>query len=243
MNSKKAWFLLLPSLMLILIFNVQCRTSTDPITREQLIIQTIYKQSQQYHYAPAKIDDEFSKKAFKDFIDNMDAGKRFLTKKDLNSLEKYEKLLDDYFIEGNLEFLNKFEEIIQKSFDKTETYYKEILKTDLFESKDETINLDSEKRSFSSDDKDLKETWRKNIKYDFYSRYYEAMEDLEKDKKTRSKDSIVYDILKDIRESYETYFDRLRKTKESERFEVYVNSLLHIYDPHTEYFNPKEKEA
>ena len=114
MNSKKAWFLLLPSLILILIFNAQCRTNTDPITREQLIIQTVYKQSQQYHYAPAKIDDEFSKKAFKDFIDNMDAGKRFLTKKDLKALDKYETLLDNYFIEGNLEFLNKFEEIIQK---------------------------------------------------------------------------------------------------------------------------------
>lgn len=242
MNSKKAWFLFLPSLMLVLIFSAHCRNATDPTTREQLILQIVYKQSQQYHFSPIKIDDTFSKEAFKDFVDNMDSGKRFITKKDLSTLEKYKTQLDEFFKEGNLEFFDKFQDILLKSIDKTEKYYKEILETDLFQSKDESINMDVEKRDWPSDDKDLKETWRKNIKYDFFSRYYDAMEDLEKDKKTRSKDSMIYDIKKDIRESYENYFDRLRKTKTSDRFEVYVNSLLHVYDPHTEYFSPNDKE-
>ena len=66
------------------------------------------------------------------------------------------------------------------------------------------------------------------------------MEDLEKDKKTRPKDSIA--DIKKISESYENYFERIRKTRDGDRFEVYVNSLLHVYDPYTEYFSPKDKE-
>ncbi|MFN8332698.1 MAG: hypothetical protein U0T81_16030 [Saprospiraceae bacterium] len=82
----------------------------------------------------------------------------------------------------------------------------------------------------------------KKYPINFFNRYYEAMEDLEKDKKTRPKDSIIADIKKDIRESYENYFERIRKARDADRFEVYVNSLLHVYDPHTEYFSPKDKE-
>lgn len=242
MNSKKAWFLIIPSIMVVLILSAHCRSNTDPITREQLILQTLYKQSQQYHYAPIKIDDEFSKKAFQDFLNNMDSGKRFLTKKDLRSLDNYKTLLDDQFREGSIEFYNKFTEILLKSFDKTEAYYKEILASDLFQSKDETMVVDPDKRDWSADDKELKEQWRKNIKYDFYSRYYEAMEDLEKTKISKAKDSTIIDIKKDIMESYDSYFERLRNAKDGERFEIYVNSLLHLYDPHTEYFSPKEKE-
>ena len=129
-----------------------------------------------------------------------------------------------------------------KSLDKTEAYYKEILNTDLMDSKDESIIIDPDKRDYATDDKDLKEVWRRNIRYDFFNRYYEAMEDLEKDKKTRPKDSIIAEIKKDIRESYENYFERIRKARDADRFEVYVNSLLHVYDPHTEYFSPKDKE-
>ena len=243
MNSKKAWFIFFPFIMVALIFSVQCRTSSDSISREQLIIQTLFKQSQNFHYNPVKVDDDFSKKAFHDFLDNMDPGKRFLTKKDLQSIEKYKTLLDDYFKNGSLEFLQNFHEILMRSVNKTEAYYKDILSQDLLQgSSNETIEIDPEKREWASDDKELKKLWNQSIRYDFNSRYYEAMSDLEKDKKTRPQDSIVMEIKKDIQESYENYFERIRSSKESDRFEVYVNTLLHLYDPHTEYFSPRDKE-
>ncbi len=243
MNSKKAWFIFFPFIMVALIFSVQCRTSSDSISREQLIIQTLFKQSQNFHYNPVKVDDDFSKKAFHDFLDNMDPGKRFLTKKDLQSIEKYKTLLDDYFKNGSLEFLQNFHEILMRSVNKTEAYYKDILSQDLLQgSSNETIEIDPEKREWASDDKELKKLWNQSIRYDFNSRYYEGMSDLEKDKKTRPMDSIVMEIKKDIQESYENYFERIRSSKESDRFEVYVNTLLHLYDPHTEYFSPRDKE-
>lgn len=242
MNSKKAWTLMIPSLVLVLILNAHCRTVSDSVGREDLILQILYKQSQQFHYSPVKVDDEFSKKVFHDFIENMDPGKRFLNRKEIASFEKYKNSQDEAFKEGNLEFFNKFSEVFIQSVNKAEIYYKEILNMDLYQSKDETIIIDPEKREWSSDDKELREHWRKNIQYDFNNRYYDAMEDLEKEKKTRSKDSIAFDIKNDIRESYENYFDRLKKAKSSERFEIYANTFLHIYDPHTEYFSPKDKE-
>ncbi|MFN8332697.1 MAG: hypothetical protein U0T81_16025 [Saprospiraceae bacterium] len=126
------------------------------------ILQLLYKQSQQFHYNPVKIDDAFSREAYKDFINNMDGGKRFLTQKRSPRFDKYNTLLDDAFAEGTL--FSMFQEIFMKSLDKTEAYYKEILNTDLMDSKDESIVADPDKRDYATDDKDLKEVWRRNIR-------------------------------------------------------------------------------
>jgi carboxyl-terminal processing protease len=32
------------------------------------------------------------------------------------------------------------------------------------------------------------------------------------------------------------------KVRRSDRFEMYVNSLTNVFDPHSDYFNAKEKE-
>ena len=41
---------------------------------------------------------------------------------------------------------------------------------------------------------------------------------------------------------YSEYFHRISKLNQDDRLDVYVNSLVNVFDPHTEYFPPKEKE-
>ena len=53
---------------------------------------------------------------------------------------------------------------------------------------------------------------------------------------------MFYDIKKEIRENMDNWYKRLNAITRSDRFELYVNSLIHIYDPHTDFLNPKEKE-
>ena len=242
MKYRRPWYILLPLVMVMAYFTTQCKSSSRPLNKEELILQMIYKQSQTYHYNPPVINDDFSKKAYDQYLDNMDSGKRFLTKADLNAMESYRLMLDDQFKEGKLDFFEKSNEIINAAVAKTEAYYKEFIEKDFNLEQEESIELDPDKRTWPDNDKELKEFWRKSMKYDFISKYYDDLAALEKDKKTRSKDSIFYDIRKEIRENMENWYKRLNAITRSDRFELYVNSLIHVYDPHTDFLNPKEKE-
>jgi carboxyl-terminal processing protease len=242
MKYRRPWYILLPLVMVMAYFTTQCKSSSRPISKEELILQMIYKQSQTYHYNPPVINDDFSKKAYDQYLDNMDSGKRFLTKADLKAMESYRLMLDDQFKEGKLDFFEKSNEIINAAVAKTEAYYKEFIEKDFNLEQEESIELDPDKRTWPDNDKELKEFWRKSMKYDFISKYYDDLAALEKDKKTRSKDSIFYDIRKEIRENMENWYKRLNAITRSDRFELYVNSLIHVYDPHTDFLNPKEKE-
>ena len=43
-------------------------------------------------------------------------------------------------------------------------------------------------------------------------------------------------------EDIEEWFERIDKLRRSDRFETYLGAITNYYDPHTSYFNPKEKQ-
>ena len=53
-----------------------------------------------------KINDDFSEKAFKLYIERIDYGKRFLLQEDVENLSKYKKELDDAMKNIDFAFLD-----------------------------------------------------------------------------------------------------------------------------------------
>jgi carboxyl-terminal processing protease len=243
MKYKKSWFLLLPIFLLIAYFSGNCvHTQGDPISKESHLLKLVYENSQRFHYSPPVVNDEFSIKAFDDFLKDMDPGKRFYTQKDIHQLEKYRKDLDDHFKEGKLEFFDLAMQLLDDATKKSETYYHELIDNPFDFTKDEKIELDSDKRKWPADDKEMKDYWRKSLKYEKLSRYAEDLEQLQKENKTRPDDSIRMDITKEVKDMMDSWFERLSKIKREDRFEMFINTFIHLYDPHTDYLNPKEKE-
>lgn len=243
MKYKKSWFLLLPLFLLIAYLSGNCRLSQgDPVSKESHLLKLVYENSQRFHYSPPVVDDAFSIKAFDDFLTNMDPGKRFYTQKDIHQLEKYKKDLDDHFKEGKLEFFDLALQLLDEETKKCEGYYREMIDAPFDFTKDEKIELDAEKRKWPADDKEMKDYWRKSLKYEKLNRYTEDLEQLQKEGKTRPEDSIRMDIVHEVKDMMDGWFDRLSKVKRADRFEMFVNTFVHLYDPHTDYLNPKEKE-
>ncbi|HEX5626081.1 MAG TPA: carboxy terminal-processing peptidase [Saprospiraceae bacterium] len=243
MRLKKSWFLLLPALVVIAYFTANCRHQQgDPVSKESHLLKLVYESSQRFHYAPPVVDDAFSQKAFDEFLVNMDPGKRFYTRQDIVKLEPFKNQLDDHFREGKLEFFDLAQQLLEDAVKKSEGYYKEYIDQPFDFGKDEKIELDADKRKWPADDKEMKEYWRKSLKYEKLSRYSEDLQQLEKEGKTRPVDSIQMDIKHEVKDMMDGWFDRLSKVKRSDRFEIFVNTFIHLYDPHTDYLNPKEKE-
>lgn len=54
------------------------------------------------------------------------------------------------------------------------------------------------------------------------------------------------DLLKEAKEetkeNFDDWFERLDKLRRTDRFETYLGSITNYFDPHTDYFNPKQKQ-
>ena len=147
--------------------------------KEAILMHTILGGINQLHYSPKQLDDEFSNKVFNLYLDRLDGGRRWLTATDVKQLKNYEMKIDDEADAGTYELFNLSVDLLQKGLDKTQKYYQEILSQPFEFHAHEKIELDGEKKEFAKNDDELKEYWRKAMKYETLVRLNNKLEDQE----------------------------------------------------------------
>lgn len=67
---------------------------------------------------------------------------------------------------------------------------------------------------------------------------------LERDKElvAKSTQQLEIDSRAKVLEDYVKWYKSFQKVRRSDRFESYLNTFAHMFDPHSDYFNPKEKQ-
>jgi len=243
--------------------------------REAVILHGVLNFIKQAHVNPKPIDDNFSKEVFKMYLERIDNGKRFLTKADIDLLKINELTIDDQVNARNLDFFDVSLGKLEAGVAKGNKIFTDLITNHKFDfDKSEIIELDNDKKSWASDDVDLKDIWRKYLKYDIiqkFNRKKSKQEDeLEKwkenqleidfkKKNTSPSDEIsteddykrpaikteaelLADAKADTKENFEDWFERLNDQDRSDRFETYLSAITNYFDPHTDYFNPKEKQ-
>ncbi|WP_205502904.1 carboxy terminal-processing peptidase [Rufibacter psychrotolerans] len=224
---------------------------TDGALRDQkneVLTKVLVQGLSSAHYSPERLDDNFSKKAFNLYLERLDYNKKFLLQSDVNQLMAYQTQLDDEFKNGSFKFFDLSMGIFQKRLKEAEGYYKEILDKPFDFSTEETIEVKPEKLKFASSPAELKEEWRKYLKYQALIRVADAIDSQEKadsvaaKEPKKSQQEIEADARKKLRENYDDLFKRMSQLENEDWRSSYLNSFANIYDPHTEYYAPKEKE-
>lgn len=229
--------------------------------KEPLILNAILQFLEVYHFDPIKINDEFSEKAFDNYIKSMDGRKRFLIQSEVDELTKYRQLLDNQAKKESFEFFEKSVTIIDDSRARAERIYNELIEEGIDVDAAGTIEVDGDKLNFAKDEAALKDYWRKLLKYDLVNRLedkvtaqekrIEAGEEKEEAGKNdpeakkaplKTIEELEADAIKAMKKSYENWFKTLGKDRRSDKFARYLNSMTHLFDPHSDYFSPKEKE-
>jgi carboxyl-terminal processing protease len=201
------------------------------------------------HYSHKSINNELSEAAFGLYIKGLDSQKRFLLKPDLVVLEPYRKRIDDELKSGNIRFPLVTSEIIKDRLEATQKLVEELLDQDFDFSIDENYETDPEKVEFAATEAELRERWRKLLKYQVLNRYLE-LEEEEKanadNKESDVKPRTPVERQKEAREkalkSYRNLFSRLLKNTDLDYFNSYLNAVTRAFDPHTIYLPPKAKE-
>lgn len=250
MTSKKALAWWIP---LALVFSFGAFKSfgkkTEPASKYEKIITTIASLLEQGHYSPKKIDDAFSKDVFWKFLDDVDPDKNILLQSDIDALKEYENKVDDELKGSKVQFIPALDAVYKKRVTEVIAIYNEILAKPFDFSKNETANLDGEKLPYPKNDAERKEYWRKRIKYEVLQRYADALATREKNKGkadfTIKVDSTLERESRDaVRKATDRNFNRLQnKFTEEEKFNMYINTITSVMDPHTNFFPPVEKRA
>ncbi len=218
----------------------------DNAEKDAMIMRTILAFMDRLHFEPKPVDDEFSENLYDLYLDRIDNGRRFLTLEDLEKLTPYRQQLDNEAKAGTFEFFDLSLELLEAGMEKTQGYYREILNEPFDFTADEMIQLDGEKLGWAANDEHLYDYWRKFLKYETMTRVatgLEEQEDMGEEVENKSLEQLEAEAREEVRKRYDDYFARMFKLKRNERLSYYLNALTNIFDPHSVYFDPVDKES
>jgi carboxyl-terminal processing protease len=253
MKSRKGLLILAIVLFggLFFAFRSTINGSTDIIiTLKQRLLAGVGQILEEQHYNPKNINDDFSRKVFKKFLEELDGDKSHFLQSDITALKKFETTIDDE-IHGTADvlFAPEVSRIYDLRIKEVQKIYRDALAKPFDFTKEETIVVDADKLGYVNSEAERKERWRKKMKYYTLERYVDLLDQREKSK--GAKDFVVKadstlereareKVLKTMNESYE----RIQKTfKEDDRFNSFINVVTNLMDPHSDYFPPVEKRA
>lgn len=237
-------------LLSILVGFASCSFTTktfDNPDKDKLLMQLVTYLLEQGHFQPKDFNDEFSKDVYSRFLNQVDPFKHYFYASDIETFRQYETELDDQIQNYDVQFFNLVYDKLLARIKETRTIYEAVLNTPFNYNIDETYQSDSEKLDFVSSTDDMKDRWRKQLKFSTLANYH----DLVSEQESKSKDdNFTPKTLQQLEEEsrastrrslQETavYFDDMRR---EDWLSMYINAIAESFDPHTFYFAPQDKD-
>ena len=183
------------------------------------------------HYVTKSINDVLSSKIFDAYLQNMDPGKSYLLQSDIDDFEIYRYELDDALRKGNLapayEMWNRYQDRWIARLKKVIDLLEEGI-DDYDFTTDEEFLLDRSDSPWATSDEQLDELWKKRIKLSVLNL---RLADKEHDK-----------IQETLLKRYQNQLRMTSQTRREDVYQLYINSFTETYDPHTQYFSPRNTE-
>jgi carboxyl-terminal processing protease len=251
------------ALLVILVAVASCsftNKSFENDDKDKLLLELITYVLEKGHYEPKDLNDDFSSNVFDDFIDIMDPTKRYFLESDVREFEKYRFMIDDEIKNTDITFFNVVYQRLMVRMEEAKEIYKEVLSEPFDYTADETINIDYADQEFASNKKELRERWRKQLKYNTLTVFQDKIENRISDAADNvdvgSDFSLTFNDIpgtvdkalteEEAREVTKTtldeYFDFVDDLERKDWFVQYLNTIVEEFDPHTFYFAPDEKE-
>ncbi|CAN5738851.1 carboxy terminal-processing peptidase [soil metagenome] len=251
MLNKKVMPFVLPviAVLVLLVAKSWGNEKSEPATKYEKILTSVGEWLEQGHFSPKKFDDAFSKQVFSKFISDVDPDKTIFLQPDIDKLKALENQVDNELRTGKMEIVPAVEDMYKGRMEESAKIAMSLLEKPFDFATNETVNLDRDKAKWPKNDADLKEVWRKKLKYMVLERYAEAIDLREKNKDSvkieKKADTTLERESRDrVRKIYERSFNRLRtKFTMDDKFNLYINTIAETMDPHTEFFPPVEKRS
>ncbi|OBP42268.1 tail-specific protease [Riemerella anatipestifer] len=247
--------LFIPLTTLIFCFN----SPKNDNEKMQTIMMSVRNTLSYLHYSPKPINDAYSQDVYNKYFEKIDPFKRYFLKSDMQEFEKHKTKLDDYLNQGDLTFYKLTTDRLYQRMEELDGITQEIFSKPIDLNEDEVLVLEPKDKESPVDKADLAKEWKRYIKYNILQEM-EVMSNREERRK-KLKDSLIANKLKDtvtlkilspeekkikateeIKDLMSNMFKRFQKRKKMDWFSVYMNAYTEVFDPHTNYYSPKDKE-
>lgn len=230
-----------------LAFQTLGTNTKNPPDKYEKILKLVGEMLTQGHYSPQDINDDFSKKIFKKYLDDLDPYKLYFSQADIDTLRKYETRIDDEIKGAHIEFFLAAGKKFNARVEESQAAAMEILSKPFDYTVDEDVVLEGDKLEYYKTKAEAYDRTRKYLKYQALQYYSDLLDTREKNK---GKEGFVVktdkDLEKEAREKAkkvtQLQFDRYKfKSTDDDKFNIFVNAITTTMDPHTEFFPPVDK--
>lgn len=223
--------------LLLIGFAITNKKFSDP-NKDRLLMEVVKYVVEKGHYKKISIDDNLSENLYYSFIKQLDNQKRFFLKSDIREFEKYKYLLDDQIKEYDLAFFNLVYQRSKIRIEEAKSYYEELVNNKFNFNLNENIDLDFEKKEYARSKSEIKNRWRKQLKFSTLDIATLKLGD------TLSviNDRIYNESIAIVKKNTEDYFEFITDLDRDDWYSNYLNAFLTQLDPHTYYFQPEDKE-
>jgi carboxyl-terminal processing protease len=248
MLSKRSWPFAIIFIVAAFLIAFNSLGISNPPDKFEQIFQQVTEMLEAAHFSPKKVDDEFSKKIFKKYLETLDPDKNLFLASDIKDLKKFEISIDDELHGAPIKFFYAVESVYGKRIREMQSIYRDLLKDPFQFNNDETIVLDPDKLDYPKNEALRKDAWRKRLKFLTLERYHDMLELRSQLKKSDSAYKSDQALEKDARAKVELIMTRnfermINKAKPEERFDMLVKVVTETMDPHTTFFPPIEKRS
>lgn len=220
----------------------------QPPVKNQVLMEVIMESLKRRHYNPQNINNDYSSKAFKLYMKRLDFNKRYFTQKEIDAMEAFEFKIDDQILSKEYQFFELSEELFGERINKAKDLYEDLLAKPFNFEMEESIETEPDKLDYAKSESELRDRWRKVLKYAVLFQVHDETEKARKKKEKgeeveeKSFETLEEEARKKVLKNYQRWFKRMQQMDSNDRLTLYINSIVNIHGPHTSWFPPKNKE-
>ena len=225
----------------------------SPFSNEDPVLRRLTFTLNSQHYHPREINDEFAALVFENIFDNLDGNKQFFTEEDVTRFGQSKNRIDDEINAGQLTFFDSVWSTLMHRLDRIEPEILSDLEGPLDYDEQVQFEVSVENKKYQKDVDALIDYWHRWTRYQVVDRVYrkqKQQKDLEKSKKDSAATEIKilpFDTLElkarnETKKFVQSWFKRWRKMDRQDQISFYGNTISEIFDPHTNYYPPADKD-
>tara|TARA_R110001583_G_scaffold21513_20_gene81820 strand:+ start:13610 stop:15727 length:2118 start_codon:yes stop_codon:yes gene_type:complete len=206
-------------------------TPLEPTREQAVTTQQILNNLLRGHYELQRLDDRLSSKIFDLYLEDLDGTRSYLLAGDVQSFEKYRKQFDDVLMRGDLTIPFFIYNRLQQRVNERLTFMLSELSERAAEyhfDNDERLNLDRENAPWATSTIELDDLWRKRLKNSILNLTMSG-----KDHKA---------AIELLQKRYQNQLNRIHQNKPEDAYQAVMNAVTRAFDPHTQYFSPRNTE-
>jgi carboxyl-terminal processing protease len=199
-----------------------------PTDRERAIARRVGSILEEAHYRHVLIDDHMSSQIFDRYIESLDGQHTYFLASDLKEFEQWRFRFDDMIHTGDVEpGFAIFARYQQRNRERIGAALK-MLDTEPDWTLDESMQFDRKDVPYATTNAQLDEVWRQRVKNDGLSLLLSG--------KTWKEATEI------LRKRYERVLKRVDQISSDDVFENLMNAYARTFDPHSNFFSPRDSE-